>query len=136
MEISEKCQKNRLGFTLRRGSTHSSMTKPTRSPLPPPIRSVRVFLSSTFQDMQEEREELIRRVFPGLRERCEAQGVNWEKSTFDGASRSRRRGRAESCPSARPRSTNARPFFLAILGERYGWMPDAIDPAVECGTPG
>jgi hypothetical protein len=36
-----------------------------------------VFLSSTFQDMQAERVELIGRVFPEIRERSEARGVNW-----------------------------------------------------------
>ena len=32
-------------------------------------RSVRVFLSSTFRDFGEERDLLVRRVFPGLRAR-------------------------------------------------------------------
>jgi len=41
------------------------------------LRRIRVFISSTFQDMQEEREELIKRIFPQLRKRCEARGVIW-----------------------------------------------------------
>ena len=31
-------------------------------------RTIRVFISSTFQDMQDERSELIRKTFPRLRE--------------------------------------------------------------------
>ena len=31
-------------------------------------RQIRVFISSTFQDMQDERSELIRKTFPRLRE--------------------------------------------------------------------
>lgn len=38
-------------------------------------RAIRVFVSSTFRDMQEEREELAKRVFPQLRKLCEQRGV-------------------------------------------------------------
>ena len=34
-------------------------------------RAVRVFISSTFRDMQAERDELVKRVFPQLRKLCE-----------------------------------------------------------------
>ena len=40
-------------------------------------RSIRVFISSTFRDMQAEREELVKRVFPQLRKLCEERGVGW-----------------------------------------------------------
>ena len=40
-------------------------------------RQIRVFVSSTFRDMQAEREELVKRVFPQLRKLCEARGVVW-----------------------------------------------------------
>jgi hypothetical protein len=36
---------------------------------------VRVFVSSTFRDMQTERDELVKRVFPGLRMLCV---VRWD----------------------------------------------------------
>jgi hypothetical protein len=37
-------------------------------------RVIRVFVSSTFRDMQDEREELIKRIFPQLRSLCESRG--------------------------------------------------------------
>jgi preprotein translocase subunit SecA/nephrocystin-3 len=40
-------------------------------------RSIRVFVSSTFRDMQEDRDELVLRVFPQLRKPCEQRGVTW-----------------------------------------------------------
>ncbi|MBM4041869.1 MAG: DUF4062 domain-containing protein [Planctomycetes bacterium] len=40
-------------------------------------RTIRVFVSSTFCDMHEEREELVKRVFPQLRKLCEARGVTF-----------------------------------------------------------
>jgi preprotein translocase subunit SecA/nephrocystin-3 len=36
-----------------------------------------VFISSTFRDMQEEREELVKQIFPQLRRLCESHGVTW-----------------------------------------------------------
>jgi hypothetical protein len=39
--------------------------------MPQPWRTVRTFISSTFRDMQTERDHLVRFVFPELRERCE-----------------------------------------------------------------
>lgn len=42
-------------------------------------REIRVFVSSTFRDMREEREELVKRVFPQLRKLCEERGVVWRK---------------------------------------------------------
>jgi phage terminase small subunit len=34
-------------------------------------RQIRVFISSTFRDMQADRDELVKRVFPQLRKLCE-----------------------------------------------------------------
>ena len=38
-------------------------------------RETRAFLSSTFRDMQEEREELVKQIFPQLRRLCQSRGV-------------------------------------------------------------
>lgn len=40
-------------------------------------REIRVFISSTFRDMHEEREELVKQIFPQLRRLCESRGVTW-----------------------------------------------------------
>lgn len=40
-------------------------------------RAIRVFISSTFNDMKEERDELVAKVFPKLRKICEQRGVVW-----------------------------------------------------------
>ena len=39
--------------------------------------TVRLFVSSTFRDMDAEREELIKRVFPKLRRLCKGRGLAW-----------------------------------------------------------
>ena len=40
-------------------------------------RAVRVFLSSTFADMQSEREEIVKQIFPQVRRICEDLGIGW-----------------------------------------------------------
>ena len=40
-------------------------------------RVVRVFISSTFRDMFEEREILVKRIFPQLLKLCEERFVTW-----------------------------------------------------------
>ena len=82
-------------------------------------KTVRVFISSTFRDMQEERDWLVRFVFPKLREellKCRIHFVDvdlrWGVTGDEDAS--------EVC---REVIGECRPRFLCILGGRYGWVP-------------
>jgi len=43
----------------------------------PNDRRIRVFISSTFRDMQVERDILIKKIFPQLRKLCEERSVTW-----------------------------------------------------------
>ena len=45
------------------------MTNTDNQPKPTAQRHVRVFISSTFRDMQEERDLLVKHTFPELRQR-------------------------------------------------------------------
>ena len=50
----------------------------TRNPSPrTQDRVIRVFISSTFRDMQAERDYLVKFIFPQLRKLCESRGVTW-----------------------------------------------------------
>ena len=40
-------------------------------------RNIRIFISSTFQDMQEERDVLVKKIFPQLRKMCKERGVGF-----------------------------------------------------------
>src|SRR5437763_8916734 len=86
-------------------------------------KTVRVFISSTFRDMHAERDHLVKVVFPALRERLEKHrvhlidvdlrwGVTREQAENDQA--------LELCLH---QVDECRPFFLCLLGERYGWVP-------------
>ncbi|KAL5009468.1 hypothetical protein ScPMuIL_011773 [Solemya velum] len=92
-------------------------------------KTVRLFVSSTFKDMWAEREYLAKRVFPELREWCEMRklrlvecdlrwGVPKDADTNQTLS---------ACLSEidRCKEDNGIPYLLTLLGERYGWVPDA-----------
>jgi len=90
-------------------------------------RTVRVFISSTFRDMQAERDHLVTVVFPELRERVERLGLElydvdlrWgvPQTGVDGE-------RANSWAYCKRWIDRVEPFFVCILGQRYGWTPAA-----------
>jgi len=39
--------------------------------------NIRVFISSTFNDMQDERDHLVKKVFPVIRAHCEKAGIGF-----------------------------------------------------------
>ena len=81
---------------------------------------VRIFVSSTFRDFHNERDYLFQRVFPRLESACAERGIlfipvdlRWgvtEKEALDG----------EVIKLCLQEVDTCRPFFVAMLGERYG----------------
>ena len=103
------------------------------SPAPEPgadARVVRVFVSSTFRDMGAERDELVKRVFPQLRKMCESRGVTWGEVDLRWGLTDEQKAEGKVLPMCLAEIRGCRPFFLGLLGERYGWVPDALDPAL------
>lgn len=43
----------------------------------PQSNELRVFISSTFRDLQEEREHLIKKIFPEIRALCRDRGIRF-----------------------------------------------------------
>jgi len=89
-------------------------------------RTVRVFISSTFRDMHAERDHLVKVVFPALREQLEPYrvhlidvdlrwGVTREQAENDRA--------LDVCLHF---IDECRPFFVGLLGERYGSVTQTI----------
>src|SRR5262249_20987855 len=86
-------------------------------------RAVRVFVSSTFLDMQRERDILVRQTFPALRARFRARGVElMEVDLRWGITQEQAEsgGTLAICLSEIDR---CRPNFIGLIGERYGWAP-------------
>ena len=93
-------------------------------------RAIRVFVSSTFRDMQAERDELVKRVFPLLRRRCEQRGVAWSEVDLRWGVTDEQAAEGAVLPICLAEIERTRPYFIGLLGQRYGWVPDAIDPDV------
>jgi WD40 repeat protein len=108
----------------------------------PELRTIRVFISSTFRDMHAERDYLSRQVFPELRSRCQRRGVQfigldlrWGVTEEE----AQREGALKICLAEIER---CRPFFVCLLGSRYGWVPppeevspERFEAAVRSGPP-
>ena len=94
-----------------------------QSPMAP--RVVRVFVSSTFSDMHAERDELSRRVFPKLRKLCEDRGITWTDVDLRWGITDEQVDEGKVLPICLAEVNNCRPFFIGLLGERYGWVPRA-----------
>jgi tetratricopeptide (TPR) repeat protein len=89
-------------------------------------REIRVFLSSTFRDMNAERDALLTQVFPELRRICRERGVNFTEIDLRWGVReedSRNGLTVELCLQEVDRCREHPPFFIGFLGERYGWIP-------------
>jgi hypothetical protein len=104
--------------------------------MPTAWKTVRVFISSTFRDMHAERDHPVTVVFPELRppsprlrragERVEPLGLEFfdvdlrwgvPANDLDGET-------ANSWEYCRQWIDRVEPFFVCILGQRYGWVPE------------
>ncbi len=89
-----------------------------------------MFISSTFRDMQEEREELVKQVFPQLRRLCENRGVTWGEVDLRWGVPDEAKAEGKVLPLCLQEIEHCRPYFIGILGERYGWVPEEIPEAL------
>lgn len=90
-------------------------------------RIVRVFISSTFRDMQAEREELVKFTFPELRRRCRGRRVEFVGVDLRWGITNEQRAEGKVLPICLAEIEGCRPYFIGLLGERYGWVPHGMD---------
>ena len=97
----------------------------------------KIFISSTFQDMQAERDMVQERVLPILNEQANKYGENvgvvdlrWgvDTSTLETDE-----GAQKVLSVCLDEIDKSQPYMLVFLGERYGWIPDSslIERAVQ-----
>ena len=89
-------------------------------------RVIRVFVSSTFRDMQAERGELVKRIFPQLRKLCEQRSVTWGEVDLRWGITDEQTAEGKVLPLCLEEIHRCRPYFIGLLGQRYGWVPDEI----------
>jgi len=103
---------------------------------PVATRTFRVFVSSTFEDLEPERNALQAEVFPVLRHLCEQHGGHFQAVDLrwgvrDEAALDQRT--VEIClrEIERCQQTGIKPNFTVLLGHRYGWRP--LPARIEAG---
>eukprot|EP00741_Cyanophora_paradoxa_P005375 tig00000880_g5213.t1 len=96
-------------------------------------RVARIFLSSTFQDMHGERDQITRIVFPGLQDRCNSIRVTVVEVDLRWGVTAHEADNNEVVEICLREIDRARPFFVGLIGDRYGWIPDSFsdDPFLE-----
>jgi len=86
--------------------------------------TVTIFISSTFRDMHTERDYLVKNIFPRLREWCRLKkgislvevDLRWGVTEDDVKN-------VEVIHICLEEIERSRPFFIGLIGDRYGWIP-------------
>jgi hypothetical protein len=91
-------------------------------------RTFRIFVSSTFSDLKEERNALQKHVFPRLRDlctqhRCRFQAIDLRWGVRDEAGLDQQTMKICLDEVSRSQRASPKPNFIVLLGDRYGWRP-------------
>lgn len=88
-----------------------------------PNRDIRIFLSSTFADLQSERDYLIKKVFPRLQIEAEKRNVSITPLDLRWGVTEEESKNGKVLQVCLQEIENSHPFFIGIVGNRYGWCP-------------
>lgn len=69
---------------------------------------------------------MVKFVFPALRKRCEARSVTWSEVDLRWGVTDEQRDLGQVLPICLDVIERCRPYFICVLGERYGWIPDEL----------
>lgn len=86
-------------------------------------RRVRVFISSTFRDMMAERDALMSHAWPELRRFCRERHVEFVEVDMRWGITEEQSTRKETLKLCLDEIRYCRPYFIGLIGERYGWVP-------------
>src|SRR5438552_8621310 len=89
-------------------------------------RQIRVFISSTFRDMQAERDYLVKFIFPHLRKLCESRHVSFGEVDLRWGITDKETAEGKVLPLCMQEIEGCHPYFIGLLGDRYGWIPPII----------
>lgn len=96
-------------------------------------KRIRLFISSTFMDMNAERDYLNRYVFPQVKDYCKSRYIDFMPIDLRWGITEEASKNGLVLASCIEEIDNSRPFFVGILGTRYGWMPTAEE--LKCSRP-
>lgn len=95
-------------------------------------RNIKVFLSSTFRDMQLERDYLARNTFMELEAYAFKKNVSLDLLDLRWGITEEKSKKGLVTQICLQEIDNSRPFFIGIIGERYGWIPDIKNYNDDC----
>ena len=98
-------------------------------------RTVRVFISSTFRDMHAERDHLVKVVFPELRERMAGRHLHLVDIDLRWGITEEEAEQGKALEICLEEIERSRPFFIGMLGERYGSLLGSLPEDAELDHP-
>ena len=90
-------------------------------------RQIRVFISSTFQDMKNERDYLMKYTFPELKRLAAERDVTLTELDLRWGITEEESQTGKVVEICLREIENSIPFFIGIIGNRYGWVPSNKD---------
>jgi nephrocystin-3 len=99
--------------------------------MPKNNQEFRVFISSTFSDMHDERDLLNKEVFPDIRKICWERGINFSPVDLRWGINSEESERGDILRICLDEVASSRPFFIGLLGQRYGWIPEKEQSSLD-----
>jgi hypothetical protein len=112
--------------TKQSTSSSSSSSSPSGAPMPgvriirPEDREVRLFISSPFRDMQEERDTIVKHVIPTIRKLCAQRDINFSYVDLRWGVTDTQTEQAATLLMCL-REVDKCNIFVGCYGERYGW---------------
>jgi len=95
----------------------------------PVSNELRLFLSSTFVDFFAERDYLAKKLFPRLRSLCRDRGIEFTEIDLRWGLTDEDAEQGRILGTCFEEIDKSRPFFVGMLGDRYGWVPPAEELA-------
>ncbi len=92
--------------------------------MPAAWKTVRVFVSSTFRDMHAERDHLVKVTFPRLRQWCAQRRLHLIDIDLRWGVTRDEADNGKAIEICLQEIDGSRPFFVCLLGSRYGWVPE------------
>lgn len=86
-------------------------------------RNIRIFISSTFKDLQEERDYLVKVTFPKMRRLAQERNVHVTLIDLRWGITEEESKSGDVLKICLKEIEKSMPFFIGIIGNRYGWIP-------------
>ena len=99
----------------------------------PPV--IRVFLSSTFADMEKERSYFNEVLVPKFNRLCSERGISFFSVDLRWGITEEEQINGQVLPICLSEIDRCRPFFIGILGNRYGSIMESVSPHIVNSIP-